>query len=180
MRSDMDKAAEDFYSCLTKSLALRSDAEPALQLETDRECMRRRGRFDLLRLEYLARLSDISARKHQHVISFFGSVVATVVEALESGLEALGDVSPVVGDVSRAADEQQSELERQQMMRLQVILGECREKTEPLSNHSIELADTFPHSSLPRTSKSTRPCCPRRCPRRGQEAAAMARACATK
>ena len=139
-----------------------------------------RVKVDLLRLEYLARLSDISARKHQHVISFFGSVVATVVEALQSGLEALGDVSPVVGDVSRAADEQQSELERQQMMRLQVILGECREKTEPLSNHSIELADTFPHSSLPRTSKSTRPCCPRRCPRRGQEAAAMARACATK
>jgi hypothetical protein len=131
MRTDMDKAAEDFYSCLTKSLALRSDAEPTLQLEIDREGMRRRGRFDLLRLEYLGRLSDISARKHQHVLAFFGSVTETLVSTLQSGLEVLRDVSPVVAD-SRADDEQT----QRQQMRLQLITSHIEEHEALLPTHT--------------------------------------------
>jgi len=123
MRTDMDRAAEDFYSSLGKSLALRADAEPALQLVADREGMRRRGRFDLLRLEYLGRLSDISSRRHHHFIEFFGNVIMKLMAMLQSGLEVIQDASPVLAADSKADDEQK---ERQQM-RLQLITSHIEE-----------------------------------------------------
>ena len=129
-RQDMDKAGEEFYSSLSKSLALRADAEPALQLEADREGMRRRGRFDLLRLEYLGCLSDISSRRHQHLIAFFGNVVQKLVGMLQAGLGSLQDASPVAGD-SKADDEQK---ERQQM-RLQLITSHIEEHEALLPTH---------------------------------------------
>jgi hypothetical protein len=130
MRADMDKAGEDFYASLNKSLALRSDAEPALQLEIDRENMRHRGRFDLLRLEYLGRLSDISSRKHQQFIAFFRNVIQKLVAILQGGLEALQDASPVVAD-SKVDDVQK---ERQQM-RLQLITSHIEEHEALLPTH---------------------------------------------
>ena len=138
MRQDMDKAGEEFHSSLSKSLALRADAEPALQLEADREGMRRRGRFDLLRLEYLGRLSDISLRRHQHLIAFFGNVVQKLVAMLQSGLESLQDASPVAGD-SKADDEQ---TERQKM-RMQLITSHIEEH-EALLPAQPQLPSTRP------------------------------------
>jgi hypothetical protein len=124
MRADMDKAAEEFYSSLSKSLALRSDAEPGVQLEIDREGMRRRGRFDLLRLEYLGRLSDISSRRHQHFIAFFGNVVQALVTMLQSGLDSLQHASPVSAESNLTASDEQRE---RQEMRMQLITSHIEE-----------------------------------------------------
>jgi hypothetical protein len=133
MRADMDKAAEEFYSSLSKSLALRSDAEPAAQLEIDREGMRRRGRFDLLRLEYLGRLSDISSRRHQHFIAFFGNVIHALVAMLQQGLGSLQHASPVAADSNVTADDEQNE---RQQMRMQLITSHIEEHEALLPAHT--------------------------------------------
>ena len=56
------------------------------QLEADREAMRRKGRYALLRLEYLSKLTDLSARRHRRIGSFFTQIVNKQVPLLSLSL----------------------------------------------------------------------------------------------
>jgi len=76
VKVSLDQASDNFYASLNKSLAMRSDADAAALLEADRAAMRHKGRFELLRLEYLSCLTDLSARRHHRVLAFFRHVLA--------------------------------------------------------------------------------------------------------
>ena len=139
LRSKLDQAADNFYTSLSKSLSLRQDADMNLQLETDREGMRRRGLYDLRRVEYLSKLSDIASKRHQSIIGFFSEVVNGQVTFLERGHTLMNENGPFVMDIN--ADEDLKLLHDRQHMRMQVL---CSQDTRQGALRMISV-DDFPH-----------------------------------
>mmetsp|Transcript_15363 Transcript_15363/g.51585 ORF Transcript_15363/g.51585 Transcript_15363/m.51585 type:complete len:770 (-) Transcript_15363:36-2345(-) len=125
LRSKLDQAADNFYTSLSKSLSLRQDADMNLQLETDREGMRRRGLYDLRRVEYLSKLSDIASKRHQSIIGFFSEVVNGQVTFLERGHTLMNENGPFVMDIN--ADEDLKLLHDRQHMRMQLMTSHIEE-----------------------------------------------------
>ncbi|KAJ1492592.1 hypothetical protein T484DRAFT_1770542 [Baffinella frigidus] len=128
LKASMDSAADDFYSSLNKSLTLRSDADPHITLEADREAMRRKGRYALLRLEYLSKLTDLSARRHRRVGSFFTQIVNKQVWLMRAGLSALEGAVPPLFSHDTQGDDASQELSQRQAMRLQLVTSHIAEQ----------------------------------------------------
>ena len=74
-KASLEHAEDEYYNCLSKSLSLRSDADPAMQDQIDREVMKKKGRFDLLRFEYLGQLMDLTARRRLSLLNWYGKFI---------------------------------------------------------------------------------------------------------
>lgn len=71
----MEHAEDEYYQWLSKSLSRPCGGEGDAHMDVDRETMKKKSKFDLLRLDYLGLLTDLNSRRRFELLAFFGKFI---------------------------------------------------------------------------------------------------------
>jgi hypothetical protein len=77
-KHNMEHAEDEYYQWLSKSLSRPCGGEGDAHMDVDRETMKKKSKFDLLRLEYLGLLTDLNSRRRFELLAFFGKFIQVI------------------------------------------------------------------------------------------------------
>ena len=118
----LDHAEDEYYCCLSKSMSLRSDSDPAMQDQVDREVIKKKGHFDLLRFEYMGQLTDLTARRRLSLLNWFGKFIDDQTWFFNKGLNLLQEAQPAIGKLLEDVREGQERAEQEKAERGEIRL----------------------------------------------------------
>ena len=146
LKNVLEHAEDEYYCCLSKSLSIKSDADPAMQDQIDREVMKKKGHFDILRFEYMGQLTDLTARRRLSLLNWFGKFLDDQTWFFNKGLNLLQEAQPAIGKLLEDVREGQERAEQERAER-----GEIRMRI--MQAHKDEEASLQP----PLSARGPRP-----------------------
>jgi hypothetical protein len=118
----LEHAEDEYYCCLSKSMSMKSDADVGMQDQIDREVMKRKGNFDLLRFEYLGQLMDLTARRRLSLLNWFGKFIDDQTWFFNMGLNMLQKAQPAITKLLQDVEDGQELAEKEKAERGEIRL----------------------------------------------------------